>query len=92
LYLVNEKTTLKTDILLDDGWNIGYPSLPMDVGYAEARIFSISLLKTIPIANGKIQNIKFMQIAYIMQWMIHIEKMLLCTWICQAIAKHGEHL
>ena len=57
LYLVNEKTTLKTDILLDDGWNIGYPSLPMDVGYAEARIFSISLLKNNP--NSKWKNTEY---------------------------------
>ncbi len=34
---------LKADMLADDGWNIGYPALPMDVGYAAARIASFSI-------------------------------------------------
>ncbi|MEI2824313.1 MAG: TonB-dependent receptor [Chitinophagaceae bacterium] len=34
---------IKADLLTDDGWNIGYPALPMDVGYASARIASISI-------------------------------------------------
>lgn len=29
----------------DDGWHIGYPALPMDVGYAYARIGSLSLMR-----------------------------------------------
>lgn len=32
----------KADVLADDGWNIGYAALPMDVGYAAARIASLS--------------------------------------------------
>ena len=32
----------KLDLIGDDGWNIGYAGLPMDVGYAAARIGSIS--------------------------------------------------
>lgn len=43
LYKVTPYWTAKADLLLDDGWNIGYPSLPMDVGYAGARIAALSL-------------------------------------------------
>lgn len=32
----------KINLLADDGWNIGYAALPMDVGYAAARIGSVS--------------------------------------------------
>ena len=39
----NQYTYLKADLLADDGWNIGYPALPMDVGYAGARIASFSI-------------------------------------------------
>jgi iron complex outermembrane receptor protein len=39
----SQYTYLKADVLADDGWNIGYPALPMDVGYAAARIASLSL-------------------------------------------------
>jgi len=42
-YRYNQYTFLKADFLGDDGWNIGYPALPMDVGYAAARIGSISI-------------------------------------------------
>lgn len=42
-YQQTKYTYLKADILADDGWNIGYPALPMDVGYAAAKIASISL-------------------------------------------------
>ena len=41
----NGHTWFKADILADDGWNIGYPALPMDVGYAAARIASLSMHK-----------------------------------------------
>jgi len=44
-YQQNKNTYFKTDILADDGWNIGYPALPMDVGYAAARIISFSMHK-----------------------------------------------
>lgn len=33
---------LQANVLVDDGWDIGYPALPMDVGYAKARVFSVS--------------------------------------------------
>jgi iron complex outermembrane receptor protein len=42
-YQLNQHTWLRADLLGDDGWNIGYPALPMDVGYAAARIGSVSL-------------------------------------------------
>ena len=45
-YKLSNKWQLKTDLLMDDGWNIGYPALPMDVGYAGAKIASVSLIKT----------------------------------------------
>ncbi len=47
-YRVSERSFLKIDLLADDGWNIGYPSLPMDVGYANARIAAISLNRSDP--------------------------------------------
>lgn len=56
-YNINQKLSLKTDILFDDGWNIGYPALPMDVGYAAARIVSVSLLKENE--NGRFKNSEF---------------------------------
>ncbi len=36
---------LRTDFIGDDGFNIGYPALPMDVGYASARIGAVTLQK-----------------------------------------------
>ena len=45
IYKLSNKWQIKTDLLLDDGWNIGYPALPMDVGYAGAKIGSLSLMK-----------------------------------------------
>jgi iron complex outermembrane receptor protein len=42
-YRLNENLSLKMQWLGDDGWNIGYPALPMDVGYAAARIASLSI-------------------------------------------------
>lgn len=42
-YLVNRFIAVKADMLADDGWNIGYPALPMDVGYAAARIGAVSI-------------------------------------------------
>lgn len=44
-YQLNKTSYLKADVLGDDGWNIGYPALPMDVGYAAARIYSLSFHK-----------------------------------------------
>lgn len=44
-YMLNENTYLKLDLLADDGWNIGYAALPMDVGYANARIGAVTFVK-----------------------------------------------
>lgn len=44
-YQVDKQSSLKFDFLLDDGWNIGYPALPMDVAYAKARIVALSYKK-----------------------------------------------
>lgn len=41
-YSLSENEEIKSAVLFDDGWNIGYPALPMDVGYAKARIYSLS--------------------------------------------------
>ena len=41
-YQLNGKSTLKADVLIDNGWNIGYPALPMDVGYARARVAALT--------------------------------------------------
>jgi iron complex outermembrane receptor protein len=41
-YQINTNSFLKADFILDDGWNIGYPALPMDVGYAKARIGALT--------------------------------------------------
>ncbi len=44
---LSENATLKIDALTDDGWNIGYPALPMDAGYAAARIFAATYLRNL---------------------------------------------
>jgi iron complex outermembrane receptor protein len=41
--LVNKNMYVKIDYLADHGWHIGYPALPMDVGYANAHIASVAL-------------------------------------------------
>jgi len=33
---------LQANLLMDNGWDIGFPALPMDVGFAKARIMSVS--------------------------------------------------
>lgn len=43
-YLQTAHNYIKAEVLMDDGWNIGYPALPMDVGYANARIGSVSFV------------------------------------------------
>jgi iron complex outermembrane receptor protein len=40
--------TLQADALFDRGWNIGFPSLPMDVGQATAAIFSLTYSRAAP--------------------------------------------
>ena len=44
-YQINNQWSFKSFLLMDDGWNIGFPALPMDVGYAAARIISLSLFQ-----------------------------------------------
>lgn len=44
-FLLQEDLVLKADLIIDDGWNIGFPALPMDVGQANARIGSVSLVR-----------------------------------------------
>lgn len=42
-YRLSAQSQVVADALIDDGWDIGYPALPMDVGSAKARLFSISI-------------------------------------------------
>lgn len=48
-WMLGQRSYLKVDLLADDGWNIGYPALPMDAGYANARIGAVSIVTE----NGK---------------------------------------
>lgn len=50
-YQHNPSMYFKADLLGDDGWNIGYPALPMDVGYAKARIASLSMHRENPVKS-----------------------------------------
>ena len=43
LHKLGQRSSIKFDLIGDDGWNIGYASLPMDVGYAAARIISSTM-------------------------------------------------
>lgn len=43
--MLRPNLSLKTDFIGDDAFFIGYPALPMDVGYASARIASVTLSK-----------------------------------------------
>ena len=40
--------TLQADVILDQGWNIGFPALPMDVGKATAGIYSATYRRVAP--------------------------------------------
>jgi iron complex outermembrane receptor protein len=40
--------TLRADVLFDQGWNIGFPALPMDVGSATAGVGSVTYQKYLP--------------------------------------------
>ena len=42
VYKLSENSVLKADYLNDMGWNIGFPALTMDVGFARADIASVS--------------------------------------------------
>ena len=41
-FQISEADVVNADVLFDDGWNIGFPALAMDVGSARARIYSLS--------------------------------------------------
>ncbi|MCU0387127.1 MAG: TonB-dependent receptor plug domain-containing protein [Chitinophagaceae bacterium] len=41
-YRLTDYSFVQADVIADDGWDIGYPALPMDVGMAKARIASVS--------------------------------------------------
>jgi len=41
-HLLNPTDTLRADVLADYGWNIGFPALPMDVGYASNATLGIT--------------------------------------------------
>ncbi len=47
-YQLNQHSSIKADYIGDHGWNIGYPALPMDVGYAVARIGAVSFQQEQP--------------------------------------------
>lgn len=57
IHRINETSVLKFDLLGDDGWNIGYPSLPMDVGYAATRLMSATF--NYRAAEKQWENIQF---------------------------------
>lgn len=42
LYQQDAANSIKADFIGDNGWNIGYPALPMDVGFASAQIAAIT--------------------------------------------------
>lgn len=42
-WAASSKDTLTAEIMFDEGWNIGFPALPMDVGRARAGIFAVTL-------------------------------------------------
>lgn len=46
-YLLNSRNQLRFDYLQDEGYNIGYPALTMDVSFAKARIGSLSHIYTL---------------------------------------------
>lgn len=42
-YKHTDQTQVLADVILDNGWDIGYPALPMDVGSAKANLFSLGI-------------------------------------------------
>ena len=40
---INQNTLIDAQYILDDAWDVGYPSLPMDVSKARAQIYSLTL-------------------------------------------------
>jgi iron complex outermembrane receptor protein len=45
-YRLTHQTQVLADVILDNGWDIGYPALPMDVGFARANLFSLAIRNT----------------------------------------------
>lgn len=41
-YMPTDNDVLRFDVIVDEGYNIGYAALPMDVLYAKARIFGLT--------------------------------------------------
>lgn len=41
-YMLKYNSFLSLDVLMDDGWDIGYAALPMDVAFAKAKIYALS--------------------------------------------------
>lgn len=41
-YMPTDNDVLRFDVIMDEGYNIGYAALPMDVLYAKARIFGLT--------------------------------------------------
>lgn len=41
-YMASDRDLFSLDVIIDEGYNIGYPALPMDVGFAKARIFGLT--------------------------------------------------
>lgn len=50
------KDTIQADVLYDEGRNIGFPALPMDVGVARAQLYGISHYHSF--LTGKLANLK----------------------------------
>lgn len=44
-YKLSESDLVTFSVITDDAWNVGYPALTMDVGFAKARIFGLGYEK-----------------------------------------------
>ncbi len=55
-YEVDPDNILRADFILDDANDVGYPALPMDVGSAKARIYSLQYEKFL--RKGKFKQLK----------------------------------
>ncbi|MEN2489553.1 TonB-dependent receptor [Flavobacterium sp. B11] len=49
-YFINKQNLLEASVIYDKATNVGYPALPMDVSFAEAKIVSLSY-KYLPKSN-----------------------------------------
>lgn len=50
---VGKNAFIKGDYLQDEGYNIGYPALPMDVAFAKAKIASVAFVSENPETNTR---------------------------------------